>query len=247
MKVIISILMTILCFSIIWAQEEVNIETSSAEISEGLDLEAVAELFKDAEDLEAFEQSLNDPDIGINNLDLDENNEVDFIRVLEEVEDDVHLIILQAALAEEEYQDVATIEIEQSEDEDETYNMQIHGNEDIYGSDYYVTPVDVRIHTWPIIKRIYRPAYHPYRSPYLWGRYPKWWKRYRPVTVHVYKPRLKRYTVRAGFVLTHNSRMRRIHRIKYTARRATVIKHRRAHHKRAARKAQPAPRRVKRK
>jgi len=245
MKVIISILMTILCFSFIWAQEEVKIEASSAEISEGLDLEAAAELFKDSEDLEAFEQSLNDPDIGINNLDLDENGEVDFIRVLEEVEDDAHLIILQAALAEEEYQDVATIEIEQNDDD--TYNMQIQGNEDIYGSDYYVTPVNVRIHTWPIIKRIYLPAYHPYRSPYLWGKYPTWWKRHRPVTVHVYRPRIKRYTARAGFVFTQTNRMRHIHRIKYRARRATIIKHRRAHHQRSGRRTQSGPKRVKRK
>jgi hypothetical protein len=247
MKVLISILMIILCFSFIWAQEEVNIEASSAKISEGLDLEAVAELFKDAEDMEAFEQSLNDPDIGINNLDLDENDEVDFIRVQEEVEDDIHLIILQATLAEEEYQDVATIEIEKSEDEDETYNMQIRGNEDIYGSDYYVTPVDVRIHTWPIIKRIYGPAYRSYRSPYYWGRYPKWWKRHRPVTVHIYRPRIKKFTVRASFAIARKSRMKHIHRIKYKARKAAVIKHRKTRHQRAVRKAQPAPRRVKRK
>jgi hypothetical protein len=230
MKVMISILMVFLCFSFILAQEKVSVKASSDEISEGLDLEAVAELFKDSADLEEFEQSLNDPDIGINNLDLDENGEVDFIRILEEADDDVHLIILQAILGEDEFQDVATIEIEQSDDE--SYNMQIHGNEDIYGPDYYLTPVDIHIYSWPIIKRIYLPGYHPYRSLYYWGRYPIWWKRYRPILAHVYRPRIKKYTVRASFVIARNSRMRYIHRIKYKARRARVITRRKIRHKR---------------
>ena len=39
---------------------------------------AVAELFKDSKDLEAFEKALNDSEVGINNLDLDEDGEVDF-------------------------------------------------------------------------------------------------------------------------------------------------------------------------
>lgn len=240
----ISMLMVFLCFSTAVAQEEVEVEATSVEIEQGLDLEAVGELFKDAEDLEAFEKSLNDPDIGVNNLDLDENDEVDFIRVLEEVEGDVHLIILQAALAEEEYQDVATIEVEQNDDE--TYNMQIQGNEDIYGSDYYVSPAEVQVHTWPIIKTIYRSAYRPYRSSYLWGKYPKWWKRRRPVKIHVYKPRIKRYTGRTTFVFTRNNRLKRIHRIKYTPRRARVIKKRAVRRKGAAKRAHKAKKRARR-
>jgi len=245
MKAVISVLMVFLCFSFVWAQEEVDIEATSEDIAEGLDLEAVGELFKDSENLEEFEKSLNDPDTGINNLDLDGNDEVDFIRVLEEVEGDVHLIILQAALGEEEYQDVATIEIEKNEDD--SYTMQIQGNEDIYGSDYYITPAEVRIRTWPIIKRMYRPTYTPYRSPYLWGRYPQWWRRHAPVKVRVYKPRIRKYTVRASFVFTHKNRIKHINRIHYQPRRAAVIKQRRAHHNRAVRQAHPVHKRGKRK
>ena len=245
MKAVISILMVFLCFSFIWAQEEVNIEATSVEFEQGLDLEAVGELFKDSENLEEFEKSLNDPDTGINNLDLDGNNEVDFIRVLEEVEDDLHLIILQAALEEEEYQDVAIIEIEKNEND--SYTMQIQGNEDIYGSDYFIAPAEVRIHTWPIIKRIYHPAYHPYRSPYYWGRYPQWWRRHAPVKIHVYKPRIKKYTVRAHFVFTRKNRIKHIHRLHYKPRRAAIFKQRRIHRNQAVRKAHPVPKRVKRK
>jgi hypothetical protein len=40
--------------------QDVTVVTPSSEAAEGLDLQAVAELFKDAKDLEEFEKSLND-------------------------------------------------------------------------------------------------------------------------------------------------------------------------------------------
>ncbi len=64
------------------AQEEITVVAPTSEAAEGLDLKAVSELFKDSENLEEFEKALNDPEVGINNLDLDENGEVDFIRWL---------------------------------------------------------------------------------------------------------------------------------------------------------------------
>ena len=56
-----------------------------------MDLSAVAELFKNSKNLEEFEKGLNDTDKGINNLDLDENNEIDYLRVVEQVADGTHL------------------------------------------------------------------------------------------------------------------------------------------------------------
>src|ERR1051325_6546687 len=82
----------------VFAQDKIKSISVSSEAAEGLDLLAVGELFKDAKDLEGFEKSLNDPEVGVNNLDLDDNGDVDFIRVVEEVKDDTHLIILQVPL-----------------------------------------------------------------------------------------------------------------------------------------------------
>src|SRR5215210_5623061 len=126
---------------LVFAQEKITVVAPTSEAAEGLDLNAVAELFKDSKDLEAFEKALNDPEVGINNLDLDENGEVDFIRVVEEIADDTHVIILQVPLGKDEFQDVATIEVER--EGNDKYNMQIHGDEVIYGVDYYVAPSDV--------------------------------------------------------------------------------------------------------
>ena len=238
---ILLLLLVTYCFT--FAQEDVTIISPTSEAAEGLDLEAVGELFKESENLEAFEKALNDPDTGINNLDLDENGEVDFIRVVEEIAEDTHIIILQVPLGEDEFQDVATIEIEKS-DEDE-YNMQVHGNEDLYGPDYYLAPTGVRIHTWPIITWIYRPVYRPYRSRYYWGFYPRWWRPYRPVTVRVYRTRTVRFRTRAGFVVTRTPRVRTVHKVKYRPRSSTLVVKKRvvrpAPGRRAVRKAVKKP------
>jgi hypothetical protein len=185
-------------------------------------LQAVAELFKDAKDLEGFEKSLNDPEIGVNNLDLDDNGEVDFIRVMEEASDDARVIVLQVPLGENEFQDVATIEVEKNSEDD--YNMQIRGNEVIYGVDYYIAPVQVHVHTWPIVPWIFRPVYHPYRSAFYFGFYPRWWHPWHPVTVHVYRMRTVRYTTRATFSVTHTTRVTRVTKVNYRASSSTLVK-----------------------
>ena len=208
--------------SVALAQDKTTIVASSSEAAEGLDLMAVAELFKDSKDLEAFEKALNDPEIGVNNLDLNDDGDVDFIRVVEEVSGDTHVIILQVPLGKDEFQDVATIEVER--EGGDKYNLQVHGNEVIYGVNYYVVPSDVYIHRWPVITWIYRPAYRPYRSTFYFGFYPNWWRPYRHVTVGVYRTRTVRLTGRAGFTVTRTTRVRSVTRVNYNARNSTLVK-----------------------
>jgi hypothetical protein len=215
-------LILLFSFSQVAAQEDFTIVAPTSEVAEWLDLNAVAELFKDAETIEDFENDLNDPDIGINNLDLNEDGYVDYIRVVEQVSEYTHLIILQVLLGDDEFQDIATIEIEKS-GEDEC-NLQVHGNEVFYGQDYYVTPTYVHVYRWPIITWIYRPVYRPYRSVYYYGYYPRWWKPYRPVTRHVYHTRTVRYTRRATFEATRVSRVKSVHRVNYKPRSSTLVK-----------------------
>lgn len=203
------------------AQDDLAIVTPTSEAAEGLDLKAVSELFRDSENLEEFEKTLNDPEVGINNLDLDENGEVDFIRVVEEVSEDTHVIILQVLLAENEFQDVATIEIEKSNAE--AYNMQIHGNEAIYGTSYYAAPVYIHIHTWPMIRWIYRPAYRPYRSIFYFGSYPGWYRPFKPVPVTIYRTRTFKVVNRSNFTFIKTSRVQSVTKIKYKPRTSTLV------------------------
>ncbi len=207
-------------FSLGYAQKKVTIVASTSEAADDLDLKAVSELFKDSKNLEDFEKALNDPELGVNNLDLDENGEVDFIRVVEEVADNIHVIILQVPLGENEFQDVATIEIEKTGSEE--YNMQIHGNEVIYGPDYYVVPAHVYVHRWVVIHWIYRPVYRPYRSGFYFGYYPRWWKPYRPVSIKVYRTRAVKVTNKKTYI--HTRRVKSIKKVNYKPRKSTLVK-----------------------
>ena len=191
-----------------------------SEAAYGLDLMAVSELFKETSNLEAFEQAINDPDTGVNNLDLDANGEVDFIRVVSEVVGQTHVIILQAALGVDEFQDVATIEVEPSDDE---YQLHIHGHEVIYGPDYYVVPTHVHVHTWPIIGWLYRPAFRPYRSVYHYGYYPRWWRPFRPLKIDVYRTRTVRLTTRNTFVVSKTRVVKPVKRVVYKPRSSTKV------------------------
>jgi len=238
-SVIILLLLTI--SHLVSAQENITIVAPTSEVAENLDLYAVAEIFKDSENLEEFEKALNDPEIGINNLDLDEDGYVDYIRVVEQITDYTHVIILQVPLGENEFQDVATIEIEKTGDE--SYNMQVHGNEVIYGSDYYVSPtyVHIHIHRWPIILWMFRPVYRPYRSVVYFGYFPPWWRPYHPVTVHVYRTRTVRYTRRATFEGTRVSRVKTVHKVNYKPHVSNTVKK-----KREVTHPNPGPERIKR-
>ena len=193
--------------------EEIPSITPLTDAAESLDLQAVGELFRESETLEAFEKALNDPNRGINNLDLDENGEVDFILVNEEEAENTHVVVLQVAVSEDEIQDIATIEIEQAGEEE--YNMQIHGSELIYGTDYYVVPQVVHVSSWPIIRWMSRPSYHPYRSVYYYGVYPRWWKPWRQVSANIYRIRVVHVVRHKSFKFSRQSRVHSWRKVGY--------------------------------
>ena len=94
------------------ADETVTVSSTGSDISENLDLRAVATLFGEVSNLEEFEQQLNSEDRHISNLDLNGDGIVDYLRVVEIESNGSHLIIIQAVLAKDIYQDVASILVE---------------------------------------------------------------------------------------------------------------------------------------
>src|SRR4051812_49087749 len=82
----------------IFAQDRTTVTATNTDISDNLDLRAVASIFGDSRDLEDFERRLNDPKAQISNLDLNRDNQVDYLRVIESVEGNAHLIIIQSVL-----------------------------------------------------------------------------------------------------------------------------------------------------
>jgi len=165
------------------AQDVTTVEATSEEISENLNLEAIASIFGDSKDLEEFEHKLNDPETQISNLDLNEDGNVDYLRVVETSEKDTHLIAIQSVLGEDIYQDIATVEVEK--DADGKTQVQVVGDVYLYGPGYIVQPVYV--HRPVIFSWFWRPYYRPYRSVYYWGYYPKHYHFWKPFHVNHYK------------------------------------------------------------
>src|SRR6187401_539932 len=76
---------------------------------DNLDLYAVMSLFQKSKTIEDFEKSLNEQKTAINNLDLDLDQKVDFIKVITEKKGDSYSFILRVDVSKTETQDVAVI------------------------------------------------------------------------------------------------------------------------------------------
>lgn len=180
---LIAIVLLQLSFSNLLAQDVTTVEALSKDISDNLDLEAVASIFGKSEDLEDFERRLNDPDTQICNLDLNEDGEVDYLRVLETAEKNTHLITIQAVIGKDLFQDVATIDVEK--DNSGETRVQVVGDVYLYGNDYIIEPIYVHhpvffVHFWTI-------GYNPWYSPYYYNYYPTYYNPWRPYPVHRYR------------------------------------------------------------
>ena len=172
MKKLTTLLMALMLMSAaLWADETITVSANSSDISEGLDLKVVAKLFAEAKNLEEFETMLNNPDSAFCNLDLNGDGEVDYLRVVETGEGNKRLIVLQAILAKDIYQDVASIYVEK--DESDVVSVQVIGDEYVYGTNYIIEPVYVYrpvIYDW-----FWSDAWYAWHSPWYWGYWPGWW------------------------------------------------------------------------
>jgi hypothetical protein len=197
------------------AQEEISAVSGPGE---DLDLYAVIELFKESESIEEFEQKLNDPDEGVNNLDLNEDGEVDFIRVMEYAEGDAHVFVLQATLGEDTYKDVARVMVETTEGE-EVY-AEVQGEEELYGEGYVIAPSTVIVVTsFALLAVVFRPRRAIYRSPWGWRMRPPWWRPFRPVPRATYRSRTARHRQRGASTRTRQTRARKADNVYKTQKR----------------------------
>jgi hypothetical protein len=103
--------------------------------------------------------------------------------VVENSSDRNSLVVVQAVLDRDVYQDVATIEIERVNNGNP--RIQIVGDVYIYGSNYIIEPVFYR--TPLIFSFFWGPRYVTYHSPYYWNYYPSWYSYYRPYSPFKYR------------------------------------------------------------
>src|SRR5829696_611273 len=103
---------------------------------DNLDLYAVLDVFQKSKTIEAFETSLNDEKSKINNLDLDLDKKVDFIKVTTQKEGEAYRFVLQVDVSKTETQDVAVILL--NKDKDKKVSLQMVGDKELYGKDYVI-------------------------------------------------------------------------------------------------------------
>jgi hypothetical protein len=182
------------------AQDEtsVDLQDSTGLPGDNFSLEGAMDLFKSSASPEDFEKKLNSADSKVNNLDLNGDGKIDYIKVEDNAGNSAHAIILRVDVSASETQDVAVIEIEKTGDEEA--QAQIIGSEELYGDKKIVEPVSeevkksgtgpsgrftpakiiVNVWFWPGIKFIYAPKYVVWVSPWYWAYYPGWWKPWNP-------------------------------------------------------------------
>lgn len=143
-------------------------EVTLKEFSKGLDLDAVTLLAKKAKDAADFEKLLNSESEAVNNIDLNKDNKVDYIKVTEFGSDpEQKSFSLTTELAPGEVQEIATIAFKREGDK---AAVQTTGNPSLYGPGSYHHSsfglTDALLLSWLFSNR---PSYS---SPYGYGNYP---------------------------------------------------------------------------
>jgi hypothetical protein len=197
-----------------FSQTETQTENDTALLGlpgDNLDLFAVLNIFQKSKTIEDFEKTMNLKETGINNLDLNLNDTVDFIKVMTKQDKNDFTFILQVDVSKTEVQDVAVILV--SKDKDGKVIMQIVGDKDLYGKDYVIEPQPpapavtpnpayagtdpvtaaapatttvVVVESAPIVQYVYSPVYVPYYPPYYYAYYPPYYNPYTIMVVSVY-------------------------------------------------------------
>ncbi|WP_339835370.1 hypothetical protein [uncultured Flavobacterium sp.] len=193
------------------AQDKTTVTANSSEISDNLDLRAIATIFGESSDLEDFEKRINDPKAQISNLDLNDDNFVDYLRVIESIEGNDHIIVIQSVIDKDLYQDVASIEVQR--DKNNKVQVQVVGDVYMYGDDYIYEPVYV--HTPIIYTTFWVNNYRPYYSSWYWNYYPSYYSYWNPFPIFRYRNHINIYI--GGYGHSYNYVNYRNCRVSYNA------------------------------
>lgn len=153
-----------------------------------LDLNAVAAAFAESRSVREFEEILNSSRYMINNLDLNRDGWIDYLRVIETYRGYYHTFLIQACLDYGVFQDVATLIAERRSN---ALYVEVVGDRYLYGYNYIVRPVFVkRPPLWDVFGR---SAYAAWSSPYAYGAYPHYYTRPKPIYLNHYQAYVNTY------------------------------------------------------
>ena len=168
--------------------QTITVTTYNTDMSFDLDLHAVAAAYSEARSTREFEQLLNSSKYMINNLDLNRDGYVDYLRVIETRKGQYYAYLIQACLAPTVFQDVATLVAERRAS---TLYVEVVGDSYLYGYNYVVRPTFVKR---PLMWDVYGYAnYTVWVSPYYYGAWPNYYTRPKTVYITHYQAYVKTY------------------------------------------------------
>ena len=166
----------------------VTVTNYNEDMSFYLDLRAVAAAYAESRSVREFEQILNSSKYMINNLDLNRDGWVDYLRVIETRSGYYHALLIQACLAPSVFQDIATLVAERRSN---ALYVEVIGDRYLYGYNYIVRPVFVNR---PPLWSVYGSAsYQPWVSPYHYGAFPSYYMKPKPIYLNHYQAYVNTY------------------------------------------------------
>ena len=168
--------------------QTITVTNYNTDMSFYLDLHAVAAAYSESRSTREFEQILNSSNYMINNLDLNRDGYVDYLRVIETRKGHYYAYLIQACLAPTVFQDVATLVAERRAS---TLYVEVVGDSYLYGYNYIVRPTFVKR---PPMWDVYGYTnYSVWVSPYYYGAWPNYYTRPKTVYITHYQAYVKTY------------------------------------------------------
>jgi len=148
------------------APSDINVESANVP---GFNVGEFANLLKTTKDPNAIEQAINAPNNTINNLDLNGDGNIDYVKVVEGANNTLTVIDETSAT---QSVTVATLTVNQ-----QTQTMQVAGNQ-AYCGDNYMYSTHYTLGDYLFMSYLFHP--HPYYVPmYHYGYYPRYYHPYR--------------------------------------------------------------------
>jgi hypothetical protein len=193
-----------------WATAQSSAD-STGFYGDQLSLPGVLEVFKSSSNLDGFMKSLNEASSEVNNLDLNQDGNTDFIDMRLVTDGDARALVLFVDVNEKESQDVAIIAIEKTSPK--TIELQIIGDSIVYGSRLIYGPKDevvtggkggpsvgelmpaawCNVYYWPCVHWMYSPQFVQPLWTWNYGFYPPWWKPWQCSPRHSYYGRCRHW------------------------------------------------------
>jgi hypothetical protein len=153
-------------------QNNVTIENNT---TAGFDVNKLAQLVKTSTDPQVLEKAINDPNNHINNLDLDKDGNIDYLKVSEPGKNELNVV---DDISSSQSVTVASIKVNPTDNN--TADLNIQGNPQYAGNNNYYHS-SFSFTDFLLLSYIMRP--HSYYMPmYHYGYYPPYYSRTRTVT-----------------------------------------------------------------